>query len=287
MDNVLVAVLEKTIENGLKSREKKGDYRNSEGILMCGVCHMPKEKIWNPTGKNSELVEHFRGRKMWTQCQCDIEKRRAEELSDKQRRIWEIRKSAITDKNYLRYNFAGDDGENLAVSNACKKYAENFGKMLQNGTGLMFCGHVGTGKTFYAGCIANAVIDKLYSVYMTNIPNLVDRMGYGQEEKMHVLNIISHVSLLVLDDFGIERDTPYSMEKLYEIINTRYQSNKPLIITTNMSVREMRNQENISYKRICDRILQMCHPIAVTGQSRRQKDAEARKESMNKFLGLN
>lgn len=287
MSSTLIQVLEKVRKSGLKNREKPGDYRNREGILMCGVCDMPKEKIMQIPENSSDIARHFMGKKIWAQCRCDIEKERERELEDKKQRIEELRRFAIADENYLRYNFANDDGENPTVSDACRKYCENFEKMFKNGMGLLFCGHVGTGKTFYAGCIANAVVEDLYSVYMTNIPNLVDRMGYGQEEKSHVLNIISHVSLLVLDDFGIERDTSYSLEKLYEIINTRYQSNKPLIITTNMSVGEMKNHDNIAYKRICDRILQMCHPIAVTGQSRRQRDAEIRKASMNKFLGLN
>lgn len=83
---------------------------------------------------------------------------------------------------------------------------------------------------------------------MTNIPSLITKLGHSQEEKNYVLDKISYVSLLVIDDLGVERDTPYSLEKIYEIIDTRYRSGKPLIITTNLKYKDMKAETNISYK---------------------------------------
>lgn len=200
--------------------------------------------------------------------------------------INKFRKEGITDDNYLKYTFSHDDNKNSNISRACRKYADSFSDMYKRGLGLIFCGQIGTGKTFYAGCIANEVISQARSVLMTNIPSLITKLGYSQEEKNYVLDKISYVSLLVIDDLGVERDTPYSLEKIYEIIDTRYRSGKPLIITTNLKYKDMKTEENISYKRIYDRILQMCHPVPVLGESRRNEKALKSAEFMNNFLGL-
>lgn len=200
--------------------------------------------------------------------------------------IEKFRKEGITDSNYLKYTFDFDDNKNPEISRVCKKYADEFSEMYKLGLGLIFCGQVGTGKTFYAGCIANAVISQARSVLMTNIPSLITKLGFNQEEKNYILNKISSVSLLVIDDLGVERDTPYSLEKVYEIIDTRYRAGKPLIITTNLKYKDMKNCEAAGYKRIYDRILQMCHPIAVIGDSRRKEKAEKSIHFMNDFLGL-
>ena len=201
--------------------------------------------------------------------------------------IDKFRKEGITDENYLKYTFEHDDNKNPDISRACKRYADNFTDMYRLNKGLIFCGQVGTGKTFYAGCIANAVISQARSVLITNIPSLITKLGYSQEEKNYILNKISCVSLLVIDDLGVERDTPYSLEKIYEIIDTRYRSGKPLIITTNLKYKDMKSDENTSYRRIYDRILQMCHPVAVLGESRRSQKAQESSDFMNDFLGLN
>ena len=97
---------------------------------------------------------------------------------------------------------------------------------------------------------------------MTNIPSLITKLGFNQEEKSHVLNKITYVSLLVIDYLGVERDTSYSLKKVYEIIDTRYSSGKPLIITTNLKFDDMKTSENTSYIWIYDRILQMCATLS-------------------------
>ena len=290
MNNAVFNVIDNTIMQARNNADScEEDYRNADGLLMCGKCHTPRERFLE-FNKTSTFYERYKNHPFPVLCKCRKEKIDTEK--EKQKRIEtemlinRFRKEGITDDNYLKYTFAHDDNKNPAISRACKKYADNFSDMYRLGKGLIFCGQVGTGKTFYAGCIANAVISQARSVLMTNIPSLITKLGYSQEEKNYVLNKISYVSLLVIDDLGVERDTPYSLEKIYEIIDTRYRSGKPLIITTNLKYKDMKTEENISYKRIYDRILQMCHPIAVLGESRRTERALKSAEFMNDFLGL-
>ena len=291
MDNEVFSVIDNTImqaRNNADSCEK--DYRNADGLLICGKCHTPMEKFLKVDETNA-FYKRYKNHPFPILCKCKKEQEEAKK--EEQRRmatemlINKFRKEGITDENYLKYTFANDDNKNPDISRACRKYADNFSDMYKLGKGLIFCGQVGTGKTFYAGCIANEVISQARSVLMTNIPSFITKLGYSQEEKNYVLNKISCVSLLVIDDLGVERDTPYSLEKIYEIIDTRYRSGKPLIITTNLKYKDMKTEENTSYKRIYDRILQMCHPIAVLGESRRSEESPKSTEFMNNFLGLN
>ena len=291
MNNTVFSVIDNTVRIARNNEDFcEEDYKNSEGLLICGKCHTPREKFLD-FDKTSKFYERYKNHPFPVLCKCRKEQEEAEKKRLKQAEtemlINRFRKEGIIDKNYLKYTFSHDDNKNPAISRACKKYADNFSDMYRLNKGLIFCGQVGTGKTFYAGCIANEVILQARSVLMTNIPSLITKLGYSQEEKNYILNKLSCVSLLVIDDLGVERDTPYSLEKIYEIIDTRYRSGKPLIVTTNLKYKDMKTDENTSYRRIYDRILQMCHPVAVLGESRRSQKAQESSDFMNDFLGLN
>ena len=57
--------------------------------------------------------------------------------------------------------------------------------------------------------------------------------------------------LLILDDFGMERGTEYGLEQVYNVIDSRYRSNKPLIVTTNLTLEELQHPEDTAHARIC------------------------------------
>lgn len=291
MNNAVLSVIDNTIRKATESTKLcEKDYKNSDGLLMCGICHTPKQKFLD-FQKSSPFYERYKNHPFPVLCKCRKEQEEAEKEKQRQVEIQMIiekfRKEGITDENYLKYTFEYDDNKNPDISLACRRYADNFSDMYKRNKGLIFCGQVGTGKTFYAGCIANAVLSQAKSVLITNIPSLITKLGYNQEEKIYTLNKLSYVSLLVIDDLGVERDTPYSLEKVYEIIDTRYRSGRPLIVTTNLKYKDIKNCKNISYKRIYDRILQMCHPIPVLGESRRSEESQKSADFMNDFLGLN
>jgi len=106
---------------------------------------------------------------------------------------------------------------------------------------LLFCGPVGTGKTFYAVAIANALIDKKVSVKVTSIAELIGQMQtYNDENKQRIIDEINHVELLVIDDVGTERDTPFGIEQVMLVINNRATSGKPAIATTNRHSRRFK-----------------------------------------------
>jgi DNA replication protein DnaC len=97
---------------------------------------------------------------------------------------------------------------------------------------------------------------------------------------------ISRADLLVLDDFGVERTTEYAIEQSYEIVNTRYKSGKPMVITTNLTLQEMQQEPLLQKRRIFDRVIEKCIPVLVQGDSRRREIAEAkRREAMTLLEG--
>ena len=90
--------------------------------------------------------------------------------------------------------------------------------------------------------------------------------------------------LLIIDDLGTERNTDYGLEKVYNIIDSRYLSGKPLILTTNLSLQEMRETTDIRYRKVYDRIFEMCYPVQVIGKSWRMNQAADRFDNMKALL---
>ena len=93
--------------------------------------------------------------------------------------------------------------------------------------------------------------------------------------------------LLVIDDFGMERGTEYALEQIYNIIDSRYRSRKPLIVTTNLTLTELKNPQDTAHARIYDRLLELCTPIACTGPSMRKDHRTGKIELAENTSGLN
>ena len=172
---------------------------------------------------------------------------------------------------YTRFNDNTDP--NTKEYKVAKKYVEKFELMQKENIGLLFHGNVGSGKTHLASCIANEIIQRYNTrVKFRNIPQIINDIEKGgfKLDKNEYIHSFCRTPLLILDDFGIERKTDYSLELLYQIINARYESRMPTIISTNVSINTL-NDENVELqlRRIYSRIMEMCTPIAITGDDRR------------------
>lgn len=258
------------------------DYTDSEGYLVCGICNKRKQL---------EIELFGEKRRVPTLCICEEKERENERFKAKQEAMRiqreKLRAKGIADTEYLKWTFDVDDRQDPRISDALLRYTEKWESMYEQNMGILFYGNVGTGKTFYSACIANKLIDKNISVLMTNIPALISSMNKNFEsEKTELLNRISKVPLLILDDLGIERDTGYSYEKLQEIIDTRYRSGKPLIVSTNLTLQQLSNPEDTRYKRVYDRVLSMCYPIEIKGLSRRREDIFKKGAIAKNLLGI-
>ena len=183
------------------------------------------------------------------------------------------------------WTFEQDDGAHPGIMRAMKIYVDNFAELSRQGKGLLLYGDVGTGKTFAAACVVNALIDAGYPCLMTNFARVLNTL-WGTEKKQDYIDNLNSFRLLVLDDLGAERRSEYSQEQVFNVIDARYRAKLPLIITTNLEIDEIKNPKDIGNARIYDRILEMCHPIRLSGCNRRRKKIREDFHDMNKLFEL-
>ena len=139
--------------------------------------------------------------------------------------------------------------------------------------GYLFWGGVGTGKSYLAACIANALMEKEIAVRMTNFATILGDLAASFEGRNEYISRLCRYPLLILDDFGMERGTEYGLEQVYSVIDSRYRSGKPLIVTTNLTLDDLHNPEDTAHSRIYDRLTSMCPRSAFTGDNFRQETA--------------
>ena len=266
-------------------QQNDGDYRDNEGMLRCGVCHERKERILPPS-----LLTGWKEKRVRCICQCQVKEmeRKAEEERQREimERIEELKSSSLMDSKLkdVRLKDFEKDEDNEKIYRLVSEYVKRFDEMYKKHQGILFCGEVGTGKSFAAACIANELLDRRIPVIMTSFVKILQVVQGYQEEETNLVNRFNEARLLIIDDLGAERTTSYALEKVYNVIDSRYRSGKPLILTTNMSIKEMQENTDMSYKRIYDRIFEMCFPVRVQGRSWREKEAEKRFDEMKKLM---
>lgn len=253
----------------------------ADGMEYCAECGEPLLLELHFNGPMAESLGNTRY--VPRNCEC-MRKMFAEEnaIIEKQKREEEIRHrrlTSLTEEKYRRSTFTKDDGRMPAIRRTCERYVAKRGDMIQSNYGLAFIGSNGTGKTFWASCIANAMIDAGATVLMTTLTKLIHKMNanYGELRDV-VMRTIKTVDFLILDDYGAERGTEFSLEQAFEVIDARYGVEKPLIITANLTEEVLKNPPNINYARSYSRILEMCPAlIRVEGERRKEIAAEKRK----------
>lgn len=265
--------INKTFE-GIENKAKltltldERDYIGADGLRYCYKCGTAKQcRITVPFLSPPERI-------VYCLCKCqkekqDEEEKRLQEIMRKDE-IERNRQTGIKDTKILQYTFEKDEDPNNETSVKLRNYCKNHEAAYNNNMGLLLYGECGTGKSFYAGCIANRLIDSGVKVLCTTIPKILNEL-FSVENKNAYINDITSYPFLIIDDLGTERSTDYAMEQLFTVIDERYKSNKPTIITTNLTPTQMQNADRIEMKRIYDRISEMCLPFKVTGNSKRAK----------------
>ena len=255
----------------------ENEYMGEDGLLHCGICK-----------KNVQTKIKFLGKEKTVRCICDCKRKELEAFEEKERQQEKERKrkSCFAETNMAAWTFENDDRKNAKISDAMIRYAERFPDFRKMGKGLLLYGSVGTGKTYYAACIANKLIDDGYSVVMTNFARLTNTIQGKFDGKQEFIDSLNRYSLLIIDDLGAERKSEFMQEMVFNIIDSRYRSGLPFIITTNLTAEEIKKNQDIGYSRIYDRILERCFPVAVTGDSRRRQKVKDTFLDVKEKLGL-
>lgn len=275
-DKILSRIADDTEPN-----RNDSDYIGDKGLLYCGKCHTPKQV---------EVVICGEVKRPYCMCKCEDEAYQAQQkLIQHIKRDKEIERNksaAFLDLDINKYGFAFDDRRNPTESDRAKLYVENFQKMKELSTGLMFLGGTGTGKSFLAACIASELINKGYKCLMTNFPRIINEVTGRYEGKQEYIDSFNQYDLLVIDDMAIERDTEYAAEIVHNIIDSRYRSGLPLIITTNLTIDEFSHPPDVRKARLYSRLKEMCVPIPMVGRDRRNEKAALKNTEVRHLLGI-
>lgn len=273
MDEVFKSVYE-------RNARQENDYIGKDGLLMCGNCHTPKQC----------RVKALNNRIMPSTCKCSQELSRREDDEMKKINADADKRSKKKDSNIpIKFNGCTFEDvkvfpDNIAQLNMCKRYARKFDSIRERNQGLLLYGGVGNGKTLLACCIANDLLEKGKSVYFISLVDAVERFNKFDDDKDTILNKVMSCSLLIVDDLGAERSTDFAKEIVYNIINTRYEMAKPMIVTANLTIQQMQETTDLRCKRIYDRVFENCYPIMFDGSSYRLKKAANSFDEMSEIL---
>ena len=287
------AIMKTVAANGLRNQTRNdGDYEDESGILICGKCGEPRQRFMLFDDPTDDDPEHKSELKVVTMCRCEREEeereKRKEEAAKDMEKIQRLRNASLLDEKlrgatFDAFKVTKYNERNLKL---CRRYAMKFDQMVEKDQGLIFWGSVGTGKSFAAACIANYLLDRKVPVVMTSFVKLLEVFQSGRDEETSILNRLGYAKLVIFDDLGAERGTDYALEKVYNIVDSRYRKNLPMILTTNLTIEEMKSEVDMRYRRIYDRVFETCYPMQFTGPSWRMKEASRRYKDMEELLGV-
>lgn len=235
------------------------DYTDDDGILRCWKCGGAKRvKVTTPRGKVVEVG-----------CICECERK---ELSSREHK-WATRNRKLQAKQSLKSRldltatFDYSDHKAKKAEEIAQEYVGMFDDALSDGSGLLLYGRPDQGKTYLSSCIVNAILEDYdIKILMASTPEII---AEAMTFKADALTSYIKCDLLVLDDLDAQRNTPFSIETVYRIIDGRYSRKKPTIINTNTPIEFMKSTQDINLKRIYNRILERCQPVKVEcGRSR-------------------
>lgn len=259
---------------------KEDEYLNeADGLIYCSKCHTPRQCRVQLGGKEFRPA---------IRCRCQQDAYEQQEKERKQREFLEhisrLKASGLQDKALRDYNFSNKKGYNPEIRKA-HEYVAHWKEMKEKSLGLLLWGDVGTGKSFFAGCIANALLEQGVPVLMTNFARILNTLtGMYSDDRNRFIESFNQYSLLIIDDLGVERSSEFALEQVFSVIDSRYRSRKPIIITTNLTLEELKKPQDLAHARIYDRILERCIPVKISRQNIREMNAASNLKAVRKLF---
>ena len=202
------------------------------------------------------------------------EEKKLELMQEFSKRVERIIKNSKMSKRNLSYKFDNfePNNSNRKIFNNLKNYSENLVNGIEK-KGLILVGNNGVGKTHLACSIANKLIENGTQVIYGTLINLLAELRNSYDidnniSEMEIIKLYENVDLLIIDDLGKEKPSEWALEKLFTIINSRYENNLPVIITTNYNQNSLverlsLNGEIETAKSIISRLYEMCYLVKI------------------------
>ena len=284
-----------TIKQEYANGERKlneGEYIGENGLPYCSKCHTPK---WCIVGEEKTAGP--------IRCKCQEEAAaRQEEAIARQKRFDEFndrQKLSLLGERYknVMFNKARTTDNNRSVYDRCKRYVENASEMRKNNIGLYIFGANSSGKTFLTACICNELLWRGFRCVYTNLANMLHELqsgyngrGMGESE---LLRRLQSYDFAFIDDLGKEfigreynaASSKWAESKLFEIINARYNAQRPTIFTSNYSIGELDDKLTFDAA-IVERITEMATVNMELSGDNFRKDARIDKRELAKKLGV-
>jgi DNA replication protein DnaC len=157
-----------------------------------------------------------------------------------------------------------------------RAFTDSLEENLETGQGLWIFGDTGTGKTTLAMLVSKAALDAGRSVAIYSLPKLLARIrrtydsAPGGDSYLAFFEQLTSVDLLHIDDLGAEKRSDWVLEQLYAIVNERYEAQRSVIVTTNLTVDKLEEQIG---ERTVSRLSEICETIALFGTDQRYSRA--------------
>jgi DNA replication protein DnaC len=210
----------------------------------------------------------------------DEENRRARPCSCRPQLMARKRAAAVAGRLPRRFREVSLDREPLvsierrngALVREVRTYIRAIGARLDEGRGIWFAGEVGTGKTTLAMLVSKAAMEADRTVAIYSLPRLLAllRDSYDDDAQFSLNQLIDRlcdVDLLHVDDVGAEQSSPWVLEQLYSIVNTRYEEGRAMVLTTNLDHDALVQQIG---PRTVSRLYEMCgEPLPMFGEDQR------------------
>ncbi len=254
---------------------KEDEHADENGLPVCNKCGELRYTI-NPNNKQIYFC--------MCKCQSEAKKREQEEFTKRQQdiKIEQLKLTSLLGKRYRNATFENTqiDNQNFEIYQSTQRYAAKYDEMLKNGYGFYVYGKNGVGKTHLLACLCNYLTEHLQTCAFTNFLNIAEdiKSTYIKEQcEGNVIEKYSKVGFLFIDDFGKEsykklksdKENLWLEEKIFEILNNRYNNMLPTIFSSNYSLEEM--VKNFAFdKGIVERIYELSTRIfEMKGPNRR------------------
>ena len=264
----------------------------NEGV-KCGFCN----KNLNPIGLDYLYANYDKNMIEYERCNCekavqfwkkiDLEQEEKQRQEKYRKIINNIYKDNYMKKRLQKYNFenVSDTYEDTFIINQLIKFTDSCIKSEMK-NGLIIYGNIGYEKTYLAACIANKMIEQNKIVLMEKSSSIIDKIkeSFNKDglSETQIIGLYSNVDMLIIDDFGSETISKWALERLYRIINNRYENELPIVITTRYTREELMEKIAIENRKLAEEFIQilykMCYGISLIKNDRNAKEKASKSD---------